>query len=783
MRISFYQRVLLLLSALLLLVQLGNLSAVLTTIKEDVRQQLRSELSSGVQLATQLAQRRSDLLKTSAEVLAADFGFRSAIASRDPITIESALKNNQTRIDADLATFFSLDGTQYGADNPVDQDVATYKALLENTTNDSHVIVDTLVLNGAAKQIVAVPIRVPLPIGWLILGFSLDDKVAKSFSNQVGMHVTFTSEKSAFQSFGSTLPERQQSALAASIGTLEDSDYGQISTFSGLHFLTEIVELANHANPVAILLHSSLDEAMASYYAVRKRLLAYMAISLILVMTLGFWFARGVTRPVKSLAEAALRIRNGDYETSIDDSRDARRGDEFGELINVFGEMQSGIAEREATILHQALFDDLTGLPNRRQAQDQLEQHIYGQTAESAAVILFGLNRYRQIVETLGHAVGESIVKALSERFTASAIDAQLVARVSTDEFLVLLTCTKDTDAIAYAKTLIPTLTHPVQLELAELVPELTAGIVIVPDDADNAADAMRRASIALADAYENNTIAHTYENGRDENYIRRLSIVADLKNAVEQDQLIVHFQPKINMKTGATTSVEALVRWIHPTHGFMPPDEFIGLAEQSGNIGMLTQWVLNSVIYQLRQWNDLGIVLKAAVNLSALDLQDESLFNRIEALLEKHGVPATQLIIEVTESAMLRDTHQALNTLKRMQERGFTISIDDFGTGYSSLAKLKDLPIDELKIDRAFVTDIEPNTAKAKIIKAIIDLGHSIGLTVISEGVETQEEWDLLAIMGNDVVQGYLISRPLPPAELTQWWTARYPEQVIKAA
>ncbi|MFK7862221.1 MAG: EAL domain-containing protein [Granulosicoccus sp.] len=782
MKISFYKRVLLLLCTMLLLVQLGNLSAVLTTIGQDVRQQLRDELTAGSELTARLAQQRSDLLTTSAEVLAADFGFRSAIASNDRITIQSALNNNLARIDADLATFISLDGGQYGNTEAIAEDIPTYTALLKIAESED-VVVDTVMLNGRPKQVVAVPIKVPLPIGWLILGFALDDNVARSFSDQVGMHVTFAHGDSRFESFGSTLPENLKESLPTAMLAIHESDRGQISTLEHQEFLTGIVALGYQKAPVVALLHSSLDEAMASYYAVRNRLLLYMGIGLFFVMTLGFWFARGVTRPVKSLADAAIRIRNGDYKTELKDLRDAQRGDEFGELISVFGEMQDGIAEREATILHQALFDELTGLPNRRQAQDRLEAHFNCETTDINAVILIGLNRYRQIVETLGHNVGESVVKALSERLKESVVDARLIARVSTDEFIVLLSFEADSDAMAYAQALIPELLHPIRLEQAELVPDLSAGVVVLPDDAHNSADAMRRASIALADARENNTNTCRYEIGRDESYIRRLSIVADLKKAVEQDQLILHFQPKINMATGATTSVEALVRWIHPTHGFMPPDEFISLAEQSGNIGMLTQWVLNAVIAQIHEWSKLGIPLKAAVNLSALDLLDESLFARIEALLIQHDVPASHLIIEVTESAMLRDTHQALITLKRMRKRGLTISIDDFGTGYSSLAKLKDLPIDELKIDRAFVTDVKPNTAKAKILKAIIDLGHSIGLTVITEGVETKEEWDLLAILGNDIVQGYLISRPLPAADLTKWWNERYPNQLIKVA
>ncbi|MFK8082194.1 MAG: EAL domain-containing protein [Granulosicoccus sp.] len=781
MKISFYQRVLLLLSTLLLLVQLGNLSAVLTTIGHDVRQQLRNDLTSGSQLAAQLVQQRSQLLTTSAEVLAADFGFRSAIASNDPVTIKSALDNNLSRIDADLATFFALNGTRIGNTSVLDKDLATYTALLSEAAT-KEVVVDTVVLNGMAKQVVAVPIKVPLPIGWLILGFALDNAVAQNFSDQVGMHVTFAQQHNDFQAFGSTLPQNQRQAIPAAMHTMHDSNRGQISVLDKQEFLTGVVPLGKRVSPVVVLLHSSLDEAMASYYAVRKRLLMYMAIGLILVMTLGFWFARGVTRPVKSLAEAAVRIRNGDYKTLLDKSPDAKRGDEFGELINVFGEMQSGIAEREATILHQAFFDDLTKLPNRRQAHDKLDEHFSQQSSQLKAIILIGLNRYRQVVETLGHAVGESVIKAVSERLTVSAVETTLIARVSTDEFLLLLTPQSDVSTIEYTQSLISSLIHPVKLEQAELIPDLTAGVVMIPDDAKNASDAMRRASIALADARESSMTACRYEDGRDESYIRRLSIVADLKKAVDQNQLILHFQPKINMATGATNSVEALVRWIHPTHGFMPPDEFIGLAEQSGNIGMLTRWVLNAVIAQISDWKKHGMELKAAVNLSALDLLDESLFSRIEALLEEHDVPASQLIIEVTESAMLRDAHQALLTLERMRKRGLTISIDDFGTGYSSLAKLKDLPIDELKIDRAFVTDVEPDTPKAKILKAIIDLGHSIGLTVITEGVETQAEWDLLGVLGNDIVQGYLISKPLPATELTSWWIDRYPDQ-FKAA
>jgi diguanylate cyclase (GGDEF)-like protein len=422
---------------------------------------------------------------------------------------------------------------------------------------------------------------------------------------------------------------------------------------------------------------------------------------------------------------------------------------------------------------------------NRLMAYNHLKHSIKKREAENGTigVILIGVNRYKQIVETLAHSVGDQMVHALSTQLTDIQQEFDLLARVATDEFLLLLTDSDYEQCRTVAHEIIKKLALPITLHDAEFVPNLSAGLVMIPDHAASAEDAVRRASIALSDAIDTIESIATYQDGRDESHMRRLSIVADLRRAVEIDELTVYFQPKISMDSMQVFSVEALVRWIHPEHGFMAPDEFIGLAESSGNVGILTQWVLKAVIEQLSKWEREGIKLKAAVNLPALDLQDKSLFSRIKTLLESNNIPPNRLILEVTESAMMRDTESALAVLAQMREFGMAISIDDFGTGYSSLAKLKDMPIDELKIDRAFVTDIAPNSTKAMIIKAIIDLAHGMGLTVISEGVETQSEWDLLNELGNDVVQGFLIARPMPAADFTKWWHETYPKGKRSAA
>lgn len=762
-----------LLCGLVLLLQLTNLFAVLATVSKDVELRMQGELTEASQLLVRLMEQRSDSLLTSAQGLAADFEFRSALTSQDQATILSALANNVASIDADLASYISKDGSLVGASETLDEDRDLYDSLAA-LAEAQGATAQTLVIGEYAKVVVSVPIRASLTIGWLVLGFSLDEEIAKALAGQVGMQLTFASGDPLPRVFGSSFTEAYASQLPLELRRMQHSDSAAVTTLNGEAFLTEFVAISAHGNaPVVAVLQVSLDAALASYRGVRQRLLMYMTIGLILAFALGLWFARGVTQPLKLLSRAASCIREGDYQTELLGTAVSGRNDEFGELVQSFGDMQQGIANREATITRHAYYDELTDLPNLRLARDELiVMAEYDHSGERPiGLILLALNHYRQIVDTLGHPVGEQMICELSNRLEEVRRQVTLAARSSTDEFL-LLVADCDAEELAHlARLAIDTLQGAIVLGDAELIPELSAGLVLMPDHASHADDAIRRASIALADAREAKSDIGYYSAGRDENYLRRLSIVADLKRAVELNELTVHYQPKISMRTMQAESAEALVRWIHPEHGFMPPDEFIGLAERSGNIGLLTQWVLNAVVTQLAAWAEMGIELKVAVNLSALDLQDETLFSRLVALLDLHGVAPTKLIVEVTESAMVKDTDRALAILAQMRAYGLAVSIDDFGTGYSSLAKLKELPIDELKIDRAFVSDIEPGTDEAVIIKGIIDLGHSLGLTIISEGVETQTEWDLLNALGNDVVQGYYISRPLSVEDFNQWW------------
>lgn len=766
---SFHQRILLLVVGLIVVAQLTTFLAVLETLDRDVRIETRRQLTAGTELLGRLLEKRSRLLLNSAQVLAADYGFKSAIASRDRQTIRSALSNNLSRIDADMASLIALDGRLVSSTHEPDGTAGQY-ARIATRAEAAEIFRETTVLAGEARQIVVVPVKAPLKIGWLLLGFSLNDSLATELARPVGMEVSFAGQTDGEMTyFGSTLSAARKAALPPAIKHLQNSEAGGLAILQNETYLTEIVSLNPRSGSVSAILQKSLETALQSYRRLRSRLILLASLALATAVGMAFWMAHSLTRPVHMLSQAAARIRDGHYDVHLD----LNRRDEFGDLADTFNSMQAGIAERELRIEHQAFHDDLTELPNLRLARDRLRQQIAvaERRQEPVAVIVLGVDRFKQVTETLGSPVGDRLIRKLAERLVDRVRTGDTVARIAPDEFMVIATGTDAAAASDLLDAVLPRMHAPIMLDDAELVPSVSAGVSIFPQHGRQVTELARRADIALTDARESQNRIGFYEFGRDENHLRQLSLVADLKRAVDENQLVMHYQPKISMRDRQVSSCEALVRWVHPKHGFMPPDEFIGLAEKSGNISMLSNWILQHVIAQLAQWRSEGVSVRAAINLSALDLQDDGLPDRISSYLGPYELTPQDLIIEVTESATMRDADKALQVLETLRSRGFMVSIDDFGTGYSSLSKLRDLPIDELKIDRSFIIDIQPDTTEALIVKAIIDLGHSMGMKITTEGIETRDEWNLLQQLGSDTIQGYYISRPLPAPDFGPWW------------
>lgn len=422
---------------------------------------------------------------------------------------------------------------------------------------------------------------------------------------------------------------------------------------------------------------------------------------------------------------------------------------------------------------YQALHDALTGLPNRTLLHDRLCQTIV--EAEKGehpfSLLVMDLDGFKEVNDTLGHHNGDLLLKEAGQRLVRLLLDSGTVARLGGDEFAVLLPSASDAEsATSVVLRMRDALKEPFLLEGLPVEVQVSIGVALYPEHGHDAETLLRRADVAMYVAKGSTAGYVVYAPEHDHFSPSRLALTSELRQAIEHDQLVLFYQPKIDLKAGRVVGLEALVRWQHPRYGLVPPDEFIPLAERTGLIRPLTQWVLTQAVRQCQAARQAGWELPISVNLSARNLHDPQLVDTIATLLETSGVPSSLLSVEVTESTIMADAARALEVLVRLRRMGVAIAMDDFGTGYSSLAYLKRLPMNELKIDKSFVRDMTQDENDRAIVRSTIGLGHDLGLQVLAEGVEDRSTWELLASLGCDSAQGYYWSRPLPPDELARW-------------
>jgi diguanylate cyclase (GGDEF)-like protein len=434
---------------------------------------------------------------------------------------------------------------------------------------------------------------------------------------------------------------------------------------------------------------------------------------------------------------------------------------------------------------HQALHDALTNLPNRTLFHDRVGQALAIARREHipVAVMIMDLDRFKEVNDTLGHASGDELLMQAGVRLRAALRESDTVARLGGDEFGVLLPRVVDSAAAtSVARKLRKALEEPFTIHGLALQIEASVGIALYPDHGDDVHSLLQRADVAMYVAKEQPGGCEIYAKDRDDYSPDRLTMLTELRRAIDQGELVLHYQPKAELRSGEVKGVEALVRWSHPVRGLIPPDDFIPLAQKTGVIVPLTFFVLNEAIRQCRTWQLEGVDLSVGVNLSARNLLDVHLPDTVGELLGRWEVPPSLLELEITESTILADPIRAMHVLSRLSGMGVRLAIDDFGTGYSSLAYLKRLPVDELKIDKSFVQGMEENENDAVIVRSTIDLGRNLGLRVVAEGVETAEAWSRLVALGCDVAQGYYLSRPVPAAELAAWLRASREERALTA-
>jgi len=468
-------------------------------------------------------------------------------------------------------------------------------------------------------------------------------------------------------------------------------------------------------------------------------------------------------------------------DVSVGEMHQDSRGDEQHLLIFSIRDVTAR-KRAEAALEHQALHDALTDLPNRVLLHDRLQQAIRAAQRDKTtlALLIMDLDRFKEVNDTFGHQTGDQLLGQLGERLGSVLRVSDTIARLGGDEFAMLLPTATIEDARHIAGRLLEVLDEPFALGNLQLEIDASIGIALSPEHGSDADTLLRRADVAMYIAKRTNSGHALYAAEQDQHSPMRLALVGELRRAIDQNELSLYFQPKVSLKDSRVVCAEALVRWQHPSHGLLGPDEFVPIAEQTGLIRPLARWVLEAAVRQCASWRQEGLDLAVAVNLSMRNLHDPEIVDTIRQLLVRWGIPPARLVIEITESSLMADAARAMDVLARLREMGVGISVDDFGTGYSSLAYLKRLPVDELKIDKSFVTQMATDENDEAIVRSTIGLAHDLGLTVVAEGIEDQQTWNLLAALGCDVGQGYFVSRPVPAAILGVWlttcdWQPRY--------
>ncbi|PHN47041.1 bifunctional diguanylate cyclase/phosphodiesterase [Pseudomonas syringae] len=766
---SFQARIAGVLIVLLLIVVSAVYLAVKVATEEAVRTQAQAQLEVGSRVFERLIDLRGKRLRDTVQLVAADFGFRDAVASADSSTIRSVLLNHGKRINASDMFLLGMDGTVIAStvQKVPEGSRFVYDQALRNAKRAGQSV---LIVPGGGDPhlLVEATVLAPLPIGRVVMGFTIDSDIAEELRSLSGLEVSFlTVEDGKNGDLISTQPEALHAGL---IELMRSSSEGQmlLTEQSNLNFLSQTLMLANTSNggdgQVIALLQSPLDKAYQAFAPLNQKIFWISMAALVASLIGTLALARSVSLPVQVLATAAKRIGDGDYKTPVT----LVRSDELGMLADAINTMQQGIAVREGQLAHNALHDNLTGLPNRALVMERLGSSIAADRA--VALLSLSVENLATVSESVSAEGVDQLLRQVGQRLQSNLRAGDTVARLGANEFLLLLDNTSSAGAVGMADAVQRLLSEPQRIDNHELELECCIGITVYPEHGDSAQELLNRAVIARKDAAFLPGRLQIYQDGRDLAHQRQITLIRDLRKAAQNGELMLHYQPKLDIRQGYVRQAEALLRWAHPQFGSVSPAEFIVLAERTGSIYLLTNWVIEEAMRQLAEWRKRGLVLQVSVNISADDLLGDDLVGYVVKLLKQYAVPAEQLLFEITESAVMSEPEKALIVLHRLRDCGISLSIDDFGTGYSSLAHLKRLPVQELKIDQSFVRNLDETSEDAVIVRSTIEMSHNLGLKVVAEGVEYQHSLDLLRRWHCDTAQGYLISRPLTASAFEAW-------------
>lgn len=748
---------------LLTMVQAIAFWTIVAGNRSQERQEIDNRLTTAKTIFTTQFESRRDYLAAFAETAAKDYGIKQVFED-DLRSLLVAMNNHRKRIDADIVMAISAEqkitaqlivGTTDDGRKKVRQGSERTQAFKFPQWLDAKQQAHLYVLNDTVYQVSLSPMNVGAKtIGWLVFGFEINEALANNFQRITNLETDFVLKSGDNWSLIASSNSEAKLAISRQIVVGETpEDYIAVG---------QLVEEKGDTQ-LGFAMYGLRADIVKVLQEQWWQFLFLTIVTLMLSLVVAYIIAASITRPVKRLVRQAKIVASGDYHQTVE----LNDSSELGQLANEFNEMQLAVLSREEAITHRANHDPLTDLPNRNVLKTTLE--VLAKQQQPFSVFQLNLSRLKDVNETLGRDVGDWLIKTTGQRLTTIE-QFQLVCHLGGDEFVLIATRALSENKNYLVDCVHQALEENCQYQGISLQLQVRIGIASVPEHCHDTKSVLQMADTALHHCNKVNQQVQVYHPDFDVNSVERLNLINDLKNAIIDDQLELHFQPKMNLASGIITHVEALVRWQHPTLGMVPPDNFIHIAEQTGQINALTQWVFIESLKQYKAWYAEGLDINIAINISAENLKDGDFYDFICQKITHYQVPETKVTLEVTESAVVDDPESAIAVLQRFKDRGIKLSIDDYGTGYSSLAQLKQLPVHELKIDKSFVQRLVEDTDDQIIVRSTIELAHNMGLSVVAEGIEDEYSLDWLAKHQCELAQGYFISRPKPAKELTPW-------------
>lgn len=759
---SIKQQIVLLLVTLVLLTTLVIQITSWWSANNFNNQQIRQQIQNAINILTEYSRTREELLVTASNVLTADFGFKSAVATADKPTLRSMLENHGRRINADVMLLTRLDGELIASadDFQPDQQLLKKIEIAMQATPKRAQLVE---LNGRLLQLIMQPVLAPRPIAYTLIGFEIDDAILQKLTGLTMMDLSFLSEDKVLLSSLDMMASKE-----AFMQSMSRKEYNWLIWSRPAFINTALEPLTPQFNPVSVILTADLQPIYKEYDSLALKIVGVAAIIMLCSILSGIFFANRIANPIRRLVGVAETFSKGDYNQQVEVGSSNL---EIKSLSDALQTMGQNIQSREQEIIFQAEHDSLTGLLNIQTLRDMLQTTLpeMGRSMQ----IAFYIENFRQINDQLGPEFADSCLKMIADRLRNIHYPLKhFHARMDGIGFISILQLDESQRPNTLSERILNQLERPLVHKDIELQLRFYCGITFYPEHGNDQRTILRRTQIAADYARSERKRVHCYESGQDEARLDQLAMVEALNTALksQSNELYLHFQPKVSLSSHTVTAVETLIRWQRPDSGNVRPDIFIDLAEQAGLIVPLTRWVVTQTLRQLKHWHHAGLPLQAAINVSAEDICHPYFCQMMEQAVMHAGIAPRFCIIEITERDIMYDEAVGLLTLKSLKKMGFRIALDDYGVGQSTLAKLKDLPIDELKLDKEFIMTLDQSEKNQKIVKATISMAHSLGMKVVAEGLENAASMAILQEMHCDAVQGYHIAKPMDPAQLQFW-------------